>query len=126
MRLALGSKVELVGNDVFCTNSKILQEGIEKCVGKEVLVVGQFGLCVNCWRPRESLAPSFQRLPPHQLPGVIQAVQIAPVSQTSLAFYRHVLECRVLHKRPMYVDDSPLVADSAVNLGRVPLRTRFF
>jgi enolase len=27
---ALGSRIELVGDDVFCTNPQILQQGIEK------------------------------------------------------------------------------------------------
>jgi len=34
----LGSRVELVGDDVFCTNPKILQEGIEKGVANAVLI----------------------------------------------------------------------------------------
>jgi enolase len=35
---ALGPRIELVGDDVFCTNPKILQEGIEKGVGNAVLI----------------------------------------------------------------------------------------
>lgn len=35
---ALGSKVELVGDDIFCTNPRILQEGIEKGIGNSVLI----------------------------------------------------------------------------------------
>jgi enolase len=34
----LGSKIELVGDDVFCTNAKILAEGIEKGVANSILV----------------------------------------------------------------------------------------
>ncbi len=35
---ALGSRIELVGDDLFCTNSKILQEGIEKGIANAVLI----------------------------------------------------------------------------------------
>ena len=38
LTLALGSAVELVGDDVFCTNPQILQEGIEKGIGNAVLI----------------------------------------------------------------------------------------
>jgi enolase len=34
----LGSRIELVGDDVFCTNPKILQEGIEKGIGNSILI----------------------------------------------------------------------------------------
>ncbi|MGB0977489.1 MAG: phosphopyruvate hydratase [Prolixibacteraceae bacterium] len=34
----LGDKVELVGDDIFCTNPKILQEGIDKNVGNSILI----------------------------------------------------------------------------------------
>jgi enolase len=34
----LGPKVELVGDDVFCTNAKILAEGIEKGVANSILI----------------------------------------------------------------------------------------
>lgn len=34
----LGAKVELVGDDVFCTNAKILAEGIAQGVGNSVLI----------------------------------------------------------------------------------------
>jgi enolase len=34
----LGSKVELVGDDIFCTNPKILKEGIEKKVANSILI----------------------------------------------------------------------------------------
>lgn len=34
----LGSKVELVGDDIFCTNPKIIQEGIDKGIGNSVLI----------------------------------------------------------------------------------------
>lgn len=34
----LGSKVELVGDDIFCTNPKILQEGIDEKIGNSVLI----------------------------------------------------------------------------------------
>ncbi len=35
---ALGAKVELVGDDIFCTNPKILQKGIEKGVANSILI----------------------------------------------------------------------------------------
>ncbi len=35
---ALGTKVELVGDDIFCTNPKILQKGIEKGVANSILI----------------------------------------------------------------------------------------
>lgn len=34
----LGSSVELVGDDIFCTNPKILQEGTERKIGNSVLI----------------------------------------------------------------------------------------
>jgi enolase len=38
LTLALGSTVELVGDDIFCTNPQILQEGIEKGIGNAILI----------------------------------------------------------------------------------------
>jgi len=35
---ALGSKIELVGDDVFCTNPGILQQGIDKGIGNAILI----------------------------------------------------------------------------------------
>jgi enolase len=35
---ALGARIELVGDDVFCTNPKILQEGIDKGIANSVLI----------------------------------------------------------------------------------------
>jgi enolase len=35
---ALGDKIELVGDDIFCTNPAILQEGIEKGIGNAILI----------------------------------------------------------------------------------------
>ncbi|MHB1687150.1 MAG: phosphopyruvate hydratase [Ignavibacteriaceae bacterium] len=34
----LGNKIELVGDDIFCTNPKILKEGIEKKIGNSILI----------------------------------------------------------------------------------------
>lgn len=34
----LGQKIELVGDDLFCTNKKILQEGIDKGIANSILV----------------------------------------------------------------------------------------
>jgi enolase 1/2/3 len=40
----LGSKVELVGDDLFCTNPKILREGIDKGIANAILIkVNQIG-----------------------------------------------------------------------------------
>ena len=38
LTIALGSKIELVGDDIFCTNPQILQQGIEKGIGNAVLI----------------------------------------------------------------------------------------
>ena len=35
---ALGAKIELVGDDIFCTNPQILQQGIEKGIGNAILI----------------------------------------------------------------------------------------
>lgn len=35
---ALGKKIEIVGDDIFCTNKSILQQGIEKGVGNSILI----------------------------------------------------------------------------------------
>jgi enolase len=34
----LGGKIELVGDDIFCTNPTILKEGIEKGIGNSILI----------------------------------------------------------------------------------------
>ena len=38
LTVALGSKIELVGDDIFCTNPRILQQGIDKGIGNAVLI----------------------------------------------------------------------------------------
>jgi len=38
LTVALGSKIELVGDDIFCTNPGILQEGIDKGIANSVLI----------------------------------------------------------------------------------------
>lgn len=38
MTAALGKKVELVGDDIFCTNPKIIAEGIKQGIGNSVLI----------------------------------------------------------------------------------------
>ncbi len=38
LTVALGSKIELVGDDIFCTNPRILQEGIQKGIGNSILI----------------------------------------------------------------------------------------
>jgi enolase len=35
---ALGGRIELVGDDIFCTNPQILQQGIDKGIGNAVLI----------------------------------------------------------------------------------------
>ncbi|MBZ5626790.1 MAG: phosphopyruvate hydratase [Acidobacteriia bacterium] len=35
---ALGTQIELVGDDVFCTNPEILQQGIDKGIGNAILI----------------------------------------------------------------------------------------
>ena len=35
---ALGNRIELVGDDIFCTNPKILQEGIDKGIANAILI----------------------------------------------------------------------------------------
>ena len=41
---AIGDRVELVGDDLFCTNPKILQEGIEAGIANSILIkVNQIG-----------------------------------------------------------------------------------
>ena len=37
-RMPLDNKIELVGDDIFCTNKKILAKGIEKGVGNSILI----------------------------------------------------------------------------------------
>jgi enolase len=38
LTLALGAKIELVGDDIFCTNPQILQQGIDKGIGNAILI----------------------------------------------------------------------------------------
>lgn len=38
MTAALGSKIELVGDDIFCTNPAIIAEGIKEGIGNSVLI----------------------------------------------------------------------------------------
>ncbi len=38
LTIALGSKIELVGDDVFCTNPQILQKGIDKGIANAILI----------------------------------------------------------------------------------------
>ena len=38
LTVALGSKIELVGDDVFCTNPQILQQGIDKGIANAILI----------------------------------------------------------------------------------------
>jgi enolase len=41
---ALGKKVQLVGDDLFVTNTKILREGIQKCIANSILIkINQIG-----------------------------------------------------------------------------------
>jgi enolase len=38
LTVALGAKIELVGDDIFCTNPRILQQGIDNGIGNAVLI----------------------------------------------------------------------------------------
>ncbi len=38
LTIALGSKIELVGDDIFCTNPKILQKGIDNGIANAILI----------------------------------------------------------------------------------------
>jgi enolase len=38
LTIALGARIELVGDDIFCTNPKILQQGIDKGIGNAILI----------------------------------------------------------------------------------------
>jgi enolase len=38
LTIALGSKIELVGDDIFCTNPRILEEGIAKEIANSILI----------------------------------------------------------------------------------------
>jgi enolase len=38
LTVALGNQIELVGDDIFCTNPQILQQGIDKGIGNAILI----------------------------------------------------------------------------------------
>ncbi|MGO9259050.1 MAG: phosphopyruvate hydratase [Bryobacteraceae bacterium] len=38
LTLALGERIELVGDDIFCTNPQILQQGIDQGIGNAILI----------------------------------------------------------------------------------------
>jgi enolase len=38
LTIALGAKIELVGDDIFCTNPQILQKGIDQGIGNAILI----------------------------------------------------------------------------------------
>ena len=47
----LGQKVQLVGDDLFVTNTKILQEGIDKGVANSILIkINQIGTLTETFR----------------------------------------------------------------------------
>lgn len=49
----LGGKVELVGDDIFCTNPKIIQDGIDQKIGNSVLIkLNQIG---TVWETLEAV-----------------------------------------------------------------------
>jgi enolase len=49
----LGKKVQLVGDDLFVTNTKILKEGIEKGIANSILIkINQIGSCGPMFSPR--------------------------------------------------------------------------
>ena len=48
----IGEKVQLVGDDLFVTNTKILKEGIEKGIGNSILIkFNQIGSLTETRRP---------------------------------------------------------------------------
>lgn len=48
----IGAKVQLVGDDLFVTNTKILKEGIEKGIGNSILIkFNQIVRSPRPWRP---------------------------------------------------------------------------
>lgn len=54
MTRQLGSKVELVGDDIFCTNPAIIQEGINQGIGNSVLIkLNQIG---TVWETLEAVS----------------------------------------------------------------------
>jgi enolase len=51
MTKELGSKIELVGDDIFCTNPAIVQKGIDEKVGNSVLIkLNQIGTVTETLR----------------------------------------------------------------------------
>lgn len=54
MNKTLGKKIEIVGDDLFCPNTAILSEGIEKGVANAVLVkLNQIGTVTETWETIE-------------------------------------------------------------------------
>ena len=48
----LGGKVQLVGDDLFVTNTKILKEGIDKRIANSILIkINQIGTLSEPWPP---------------------------------------------------------------------------
>ena len=62
LTVALGGKVELVGDDIFCTNPKILQEGIDKGIGNAILIkLNQIGSVTETFDTMELAARNGYR-----------------------------------------------------------------
>ena len=60
---ALGDKIQLVGDDLFVTNSERLQQGIDKGIGNSILVkVNQIGIALpKLWKPCDWLRAPITR-----------------------------------------------------------------
>jgi enolase len=70
---ALGSRIELVGGDVFCTNPQILQQGIEKGIANAILIkLNQIGSVMETLETDRLCAELPQRSPPRRRPAFVE------------------------------------------------------
>ncbi|HLH31657.1 MAG TPA: phosphopyruvate hydratase [Terriglobia bacterium] len=62
LTVALGSRIELVGDDVFCTNPRILQKGIDKGIANAILIkLNQIGTVTETLETMELAARNGYR-----------------------------------------------------------------
>ena len=62
LTVALGSKIELVGDDVFCTNPQILQQGIDRGIANAILIkLNQIGTVTETLNTMELAARNGYR-----------------------------------------------------------------
>jgi enolase len=62
LTIALGGQIELVGDDIFCTNPAILQQGIDKGIGNAILIkLNQIGTVMETLDTMELAARSGYR-----------------------------------------------------------------